>query len=89
MPAVKRFNRCRIEMYFRDHPPPHFHIVTTAGEKVAIEIESLGVLQGKADPRDIAEAITWATGNRPQLRAWWSKYAEGLAAGDSHDPENK
>ena len=81
MPAVKRFNRCRIEMYFRDHPPPHFHIVTSAGEKVVVEIESLRVLQGKADPRDIAEAIAWATGNRPQLRAWWSKYAEGRGSG--------
>lgn len=64
-------------MYFRDPRPPHFHVVTSAGEKVALAIESLNVLQGKADPRDITEAIDWAAGNRPQLRAWWSKYAEG------------
>jgi hypothetical protein len=24
VPTVIRFNRCRIEMYFDDHPPPHF-----------------------------------------------------------------
>lgn len=82
MPAVKRFSRCRIEMYFRDHPPPHFHIVTNAGEKVAVGIESLSVLQGKADSRDLAEAIAWAADNRQQLRSWWSKYAEGQKSGD-------
>ena len=82
MPTVKRFNRCRIEMYFRDHPPPHFHVVTRAGEKVVVEIASLTVLQGKADARDVTEALAWAAGNRAQLRAWWSKYAEGRKGGD-------
>jgi hypothetical protein len=28
MPTVRRFSRCRIEMYFGDHPPPHFHVIT-------------------------------------------------------------
>lgn len=76
-------------MYFRDHPPPHFHIVTNAGEKVVVAIESVKVLQGRADPRDIAEAIAWAMGNRPQLRAWWSKYAEGTTVVTTHDAKNK
>lgn len=76
-------------MYFRDHPPPHFHIVTSAGEKVAVGIESLRVLRGQANPRDIAEAIAWTADNRQQLRAWWSKYAEGGKAVTSHEPENQ
>ena len=69
-------------MYFRDHPPPHFHVVTSAGEKVAIEIESFKISRGTADPRNITEAITWAAANRPQLRKWWSKYAEGEEDGE-------
>ena len=28
MPTVRRFSRSRIAMYFADHPPPHFHIIT-------------------------------------------------------------
>lgn len=41
MPTVRRFDRCRIEMYFRDHPPPHFHVVTRSNERVAVLIETL------------------------------------------------
>src|SRR5580658_7070231 len=40
MPTVRRFSRCRIEMYFGDHPPPHFHVITRSGEKVVFRIDS-------------------------------------------------
>ena len=56
--------------------------MTSAGEKVAVGIESLSILRGQADPRDIAEAIAWTADNRQQLRAWWSKYAEGRKSPD-------
>ena len=62
MPTVERFNRCRIEMYFKDHAPPHFHIVTTSNERISVVIESLEVLAGTADSRDVTEALTWAKG---------------------------
>jgi Domain of unknown function (DUF4160) len=76
MPTVKRFNRCRIEMYFDDHPPPHFHIVTRKNERVAIVIETLVVQAGEADSRDTAEAVTWALENREELRSRWQEYSE-------------
>ena len=56
MPLVRRFNRCRIEMYFGDHPPPHFHIITRSGEKAVFRIDSLALCAGEADWRDTAEA---------------------------------
>jgi len=76
MPTIKRFDRCRIEMYFADHPPPHFHIVTRDDERVAVTIEALTICAGEADPRDIAEAIEWAKENRAQLRERWNEYSE-------------
>jgi hypothetical protein len=33
MPTVKRFDRCRIEMYFGDHSPSHFHVITRSDER--------------------------------------------------------
>jgi hypothetical protein len=39
------FSRCRIEMYFKDHAPPHFHIITGSGERVAVVIESVAYWQ--------------------------------------------
>jgi hypothetical protein len=76
MPTVKRFNRCRIEMYFDDHPPPHFHIVTRKNERIAVVIETLVVQAGEADSRDTAEAVAWALENREELRSRWREYSE-------------
>jgi hypothetical protein len=53
MPTVRRFDRCRIEMYFRDHPPPHFHTITRSDERVAVLIETLGIMAGTADSRGL------------------------------------
>ena len=76
MPAVRRFARCRIEMYFADHPPPHFHVITVKDERISVVIETLVIQAGEADPRDTAEAMKWARNNREELRARWRKYSE-------------
>jgi len=62
MPTVERFNRCRIEMYFKD--------------RISVVIESLEVLAGTADSRDVTEALTWAKTNRDTLRRLWREYSE-------------
>lgn len=76
MPTIKRFQRCRIEMYFADHPPPHFHVVTCSNERVAVLIETLVVWAGEVDKRDTAEALAWARGHRSILRSRWREYSE-------------
>jgi Domain of unknown function (DUF4160) len=75
MPAVRRFARCRIEMYFADHPPPHFHVVTVKDERISVVIETLVIQAGEADPRDTTEAMKWARSNREELRTRWRKYS--------------
>lgn len=62
-------------MYFRDHPPPHFHVVTVSDERVAVTIETLEILAGRADSRDIGEALEWAAANRAALRRLWQQYS--------------
>jgi len=76
MPTVRRFNRCRIEMYFGDHPPPHFHVITRSDEAAVFLIETLALWAGDADSRDTVEALTWAADNRPELRVRWQQYSE-------------
>jgi hypothetical protein len=76
MPTVRRFNRCRIEMYFGDHPPPHFHVITRSDEAAVFLIETLARWAGEADPRDTEEALAWAAFNRPELCARWQQYSE-------------
>jgi Domain of unknown function (DUF4160) len=76
MPTVKRFDRSRIEMYFGDHSPPHFHVITRNNERIAVVIETTAVLAGNADPRDTAEALDWARRNKADMRARWQMYSE-------------
>lgn len=76
MPTVRRFSRSRIAMYFGDHPPPHFHVITGSAEEIQVEIETLAVIKGEADPRDTADALEWAASNREELRARWREYSE-------------
>jgi hypothetical protein len=76
MPTVKRFARCRIDMYFADHAPPHFHVITVSNERISVTIETLVIQAGDADRRDTAEAMEWARSNREELRARWRKYSE-------------
>ncbi len=50
MPEISRFYGIIVAMFFGDHNPPHFH-ARYGGEKVAIEIETLRILEGNLSPR--------------------------------------
>jgi hypothetical protein len=72
----KAIDRCRIEMYFGDHPPPHFHVITRSNEAAVYLIETLQLWAGEVDSRDSAEALAWAATNRALLWARWHEYSE-------------
>lgn len=76
MPTVRRFSRSRIAMYFGDHPPPHFHVITVDDQEIQVEIETLHRIKGEADPRDTAEALHWAESSKEELKARWLEYSE-------------
>ena len=70
MPEISRFYGIIIAMFFDDHNPPHFH-ARYAGEKVAIEIESLRILEGHLSPRALGLVIEWAAQHRNELLQNW------------------
>jgi Domain of unknown function (DUF4160) len=57
-------------MYFKDHPPPHFH-VRYAGQRALISIESLTILEGKLSPRVLGLVVEWASLHQEELMADW------------------
>ncbi len=71
MPVVAQFDGIKIEFYFDDHPPPHFH--ARCAEHIAvIEIKSLRVMNGGLPPRQLRQVIDWAAGKADDLlRAWY------------------
>jgi len=50
MPTICYFFGILIQMYWRDHEPPHFHAVY-AGNTAIIDIETLEVIRGYMPPR--------------------------------------
>ena len=50
MPEIAHFYGIVIQMYFGDHPPPHFHAIY-GGHKAVIDIETLVLIEGELPPR--------------------------------------
>ena len=57
-------------MFFDDHNPPHFH-ARYGGDKVAIEIESLRILEGQLPARALGLVIEWASQHQSELLKNW------------------
>ena len=60
-------------MYFADHNPPHFHVVTPDAE-AQVAIASLDLMEGSVDRRALREARDWAEQNRDTLWAKWDEF---------------
>lgn len=66
MPEISRFYGIVISMYYDDHNPPHFH-ARYGGDRAAIEISSLRILEGKLPPRVLGLVVEWASQHQPEL----------------------
>jgi len=58
VPTVALFDGIRILMYLKDHVPPHFH-VRKAEQKVAIEIGSGNLMEGRLDRGTMRKVQAW------------------------------
>ena len=74
MPTIKRFHNCWIEIRFRDHNPPHFHVVMNDGREALVEIENLAMAMGRVRKSQISEALVWAADNIGLIREKWKEY---------------
>ena len=72
MPEISRFYGIVISMYYDDHNPPHFH-ARYGGDRAAIEISSLRVLEGKLPPRVLGLVVEWASQHQPELMDNWDE----------------
>lgn len=70
MPVISTFYGIIIQMFWRDHSPPHFHAVY-AEDEVVIDIRTLGILRGKMSRRALALVLEWAQEHREELMEDW------------------
>ena len=70
MPEISRFYGIVIAMFYNEHNPPHFH-ASYSGQKVAIDIRSMEVLDGKIPPRAFGLVKEWALLHKDELLKDW------------------
>jgi hypothetical protein len=67
---VSEFFGVSVYIYFRDHPPPHFH-ARYGGAEAIVAIETGLVLEGRLPPRVLGLLTEWASLHREApFRAW-------------------
>lgn len=80
MPELSRFYGIVVQMYFGDHPPPHFH-ARYAGDSAKIDIDALAVIDGKLPARALGLVIEWAALHQDELREAFLRAANSQSPG--------
>ena len=70
MPTLSTFYGILIQMFWKDHPPPHFHAVYAEHEAL-IDIQTLAVIQGGLPRRALALMLEWAQVHQAELLEDW------------------
>jgi hypothetical protein len=75
MPTISSFYGILIQMFWDDHPPPHFHALYGEYETV-IDIRTLEVIKGSMPRRALALVLEWASEHRSELLEDWKLCTE-------------
>lgn len=78
VPRISEFYGIVITMYWRDHPPPHFH-AAYGGDIAEIEIETGRVIDGSLPPRALRLVQEWLALHVNELQDNWNRAR-------AHDP---
>ncbi|NJC28522.1 DUF4160 domain-containing protein [Neolewinella antarctica] len=70
MPTYYTIDGVKIQLFFNDHVPPHFHAVI-AEHQVLIVIDSLEVLEGSLPKSKLKKIVKWAKENQEELKELW------------------
>lgn len=65
-------------MYFLDHNPPHFH-ARYAGNKIAIDIKTGKIIEGKMPDKELRFIEKWREINKEKLLNNWDYVQNKIA----------
>ncbi len=66
MPTLKIIDSIKIDVYSREHPPPHFHVIYAEYEELIV-IETLETYAGKLPSVQRKKVVDWALDKRDYL----------------------
>lgn len=70
MPTISQFFGIVIQMFWREHAPPHFHALYAEYEAL-IDIQTLEIIQGNLPKRALALVLEWAIQHQTELMEDW------------------
>lgn len=70
MPTYYTIDGVKIQLFFNDHVPPHFHAVIAEFEAL-ISIESLEIIEGSLPRNKKKLILKWAEENKEELSELW------------------
>lgn len=70
MPTFFIIDGIKVDFYYNDHLPPHFHAVYAEFEEL-VEIKSLKTFRGKLPTKQHKKMIQWAKENQGLLLEIW------------------
>jgi hypothetical protein len=71
MPTLSIFYGIVIQMFWRDHGPPHFHAVYSEHEAL-IDITTLQIIKGRLPRQASALVLEWAKLHQVELLEAWA-----------------
>jgi hypothetical protein len=77
MPTIKIIDSIKIDIYSREHLPPHFHILYAEYEEL-IEIETLNTYIGYVPKKQRKKVTDWAMNNKNYLLEIFKQLNPGL-----------
>jgi len=66
MPTIKIIDSIKIDLYSREHAPPHFHAIF-ADFEILITIRDLTIYTGKMPKSQLKKVMEWAKMNQEML----------------------
>jgi hypothetical protein len=72
MPTIAIVEGVKIQMFYNDHAPPHFHAVL-GNHELLVAIGRLEVIRGSLPPAKIRRILAWATDHNDELMLNWIK----------------
>ena len=79
MPTISTFYGILIQMFWKDHAPPHFH-ATYAEDEALIDIRTLDIIEGQLTRRALALVLEWAQEHRAELLEDWGLCARNQSS---------
>ena len=78
MPTLAIFYGIVIQMYWTDHPPPHFH-ARYAEHEAQVDIRAVAILEGSLPARARAMVVEWTREHQAELLAAWDAASAGMS----------